>query len=536
MDVTLALRLGSSRPIFSSSPSSRLWKPIGSTPYRSVHSQLSLSPPPDPSHEENSKITQDLAGYIRHQLTDSQSNANASLEDIEHVVQTIVQVFAATETQNMMQSGQWYLRDWELYSSSAIENETTQSSILADMIHLPTDISLKLTYQFEAECWKYVYHDQEGHEHRLDPEDCIKNILNADHTIHISWQRIKHVSTLLLLSTWVSLLLSQQLPYIHAFFGGSTKAVRCFVHNIMVGATFCVTTLWCWARYHTIQLLGLSIGMPWLIEKAFLRIPNNKRLVECFFFVSNVAHSCHLFGMVLVNSLSTIFVQLPWHVSRIITSHSGTHLSNFVKFISFQKSKNLVTDFRTLSALSVLTDDRSTIPESRSGEAARSFPWTTLLRAPLVEEFLYRCLIASTWRSLSSASATIVFKSGRCQGRLLALQKIPCPRWGVISSICFGLTHMCNHFPFDADWEEADMDDPSIGVLAASSALTQCIFSILSSSLIYVPAYQLGGLGASIGAHITWNVIAIADGVTLHTLQYHWNRLCNIRKRHDQTG
>jgi len=127
------------------------------------------------------------------------------------------------------------------------------------------------------------------------------------------------------------------------------------------------------------------------------------------------------------------------------------------------------------------------------------------VKAPILEELTYRFAFDRIWNEFFFGS----YNAPTAR-----------PVWGVISSLSFGLAHMGNWLPFRGvnamqfldeprhDDEEENEYKSRLLIQAVHISLFHGFCASLSAIFLLLPMYQVGGLTASIVAHMVINAVA----------------------------
>jgi membrane protease YdiL (CAAX protease family) len=483
----------------------------------------------DMVHDNDSNNQNDIEDYIRHHL--SSSSLSMTTRDTDKLVRQVAHVFTCPATQKLMTDHQFHFDRWDLDVET---QHGVPCQIMADVVHMETGTELTLTFHWESRAWLCRFFDPvDGKEQWMDPTlymtEAISQIQDWDATYqHAATERptnsrqIRRVVQVLLVSSWTLLLFLQPNVKNLSFLSGTSW--HRFAQNILVGATFCLTTIANWIRHCPSRFLMLAYGMPWVVQKT-VRSPN-RHLIKGLTILSNTSRAFHLLGMSVLRVLSILFFTIPATILGHAARYTSTSIRETVEAATFAATPAslLPSHIRSREALPV-SSIRPTIPGDflRNGEGVSL---TAVVRAPFLEEFIYRYSIASMFRAASAI--VVVVRSGRLLTSRIRLQT---PIWGVVSAIVFGLAHMCNHFPTRGSDKDDEAADHEADAQAVGSAITHCTFLVLSSLLVYIPAYQKGGLGASIGAHITWNALVAMEEKGRDALEFLWKRCQTMRTR-----
>jgi len=161
----------------------------------------------------------------------------------------------------------------------------------------------------------------------------------------------------------------------------------------------------------------------------------------------------------------------------------------------------------------------------------------TIIMAPIMEEIIYRFGFDKTWHStLKMIRSRILGENERKKiedDDDINNQKHPPSKtrlwfghrpWILVSSICFGLIHLSNHLPLNpetihsaatiAAGKNENYSFEFCTALTSSylllrGAIFQMVYTTYIALTIFGPLYCKRGIGASIGAHIMFNINGI---------------------------
>lgn len=507
--------------------------------------------------DRNTSMDDDIEDYIRQQLFSIATSSSTLLDarDKDTIIQQVAHVFMCPATQDMMNDNNaWQFDRWNLELLQVKEADETSSHpccrIMAEMTHGETGIEATLTFHRERRTWMYCLVDpDDGREFWMDLEVFLsrETALIESTTagtkrrnyIRATTQKAVHV---LLLSLWCSVLILQ--PGIHNLSFLSAPSLQLFLQNMRLGASFCLNTVGGWARHHTVSFLLIAYVLPWMVQRVS-RHPS-PHLVTGLEMVSNASRAFHLLGLALIRMITMVLFHLPATLLEKAARLTSQSLCSMVEAATFTPPRySLVHPSSRIEALPVSSIQAIGGPTAKNAETGQSadggnggVSLSAVVQAPFLEEFIYRYSIASMFRAAAKAFA---FRSGpRLLTRSSRLLPLKTPIWGVISSIVFGMAHMCNHFPAsaaarseneDGVYAENGNEDEEAIADAVGSALVHCSFSILSSLLVYIPAYRLGGLGGSIGAHVAWNAMVVVEEKGRDMFGNVWQRIRWRRRR-----
>ncbi|KAG7367852.1 CAAX protease self-immunity-domain containing protein [Nitzschia inconspicua] len=463
---------------------------------------------------------------------------------MDKVVQHVVHVFTSPTTQDLS-TRQWQFDRWDVNLDDASTGLDVPCQITANMRHVDTGIEALLTFHWESDTWMYRFVDPHNmQESWIEPQVYLERVLQrqwvpatyengalTDRTFATGLDgktpkrssKNQRILQIVLLAAWGVLLLVQ--PDVLNLSFASTSSWKLFVRNMQSGAMICLNTIGAWIRYNTLAFLLIAYVMPLVVERIF-QSPS-PRLVRGLSTISNISRSFHLLGVIQIRLLRMVLVQLPATLLGNVPRWTSRTICKMVELATFDTPSFLqrrhIRQKEPMSVSSIQIDSpRDSLEEYRDDVVSLS----AVFHAPFLEEFIYRYSIASMFRTAS----TVLFRSVRLSPTS-RLPLIKMPLWGVVSSVMFGMAHMCNHFPSqpwcdDGVQLEEKEGETEADATAVGSAITHCTFSMVSSLLIYIPAYQKGGMGASVGAHIAWNAMVIMEekvrDVLLRLMQLQW--------------